>query len=172
MAILDPRLVPFIGMLSEVGLDWLAFELVDGVRRGREPEENVEALKRAREHVRAGERKIAALELGGSVEAEPLVGDDQVEWAARYVEERLGATLDEMAASFNNIDCIVGSIRDEETLDVVHAGDRPSPSLLLIDGKERRKVDRGQLEAAQGHLPELRRVLAIWLANALTGLAQ
>ena len=61
MAILDPRLLPFIEVLAELGMDWLAFELVDGVRRGKEPVEDEAALRRARDRTRrasdAGEDK-------------------------------------------------------------------------------------------------------------------
>lgn len=54
MVTLDRRLIPFLEMLTEEGLDWLAFELIDGVRRGREPEEAPEALADARELVQRG----------------------------------------------------------------------------------------------------------------------
>jgi hypothetical protein len=62
MAILDRRLIPFIEMLADLGLDWLAFELIDGIRRGREPEESAKALMVARERVRAGEVKLVERE--------------------------------------------------------------------------------------------------------------
>ena len=50
MAILDPRLLPFIDMLAELGIDWLAFELVEGIRRGEERLEDKGALARASTH--------------------------------------------------------------------------------------------------------------------------
>lgn len=48
MAVLDPRLMPLIEMLTTVAADWLAFELIDGNRRGREVEETANALTIAR----------------------------------------------------------------------------------------------------------------------------
>lgn len=172
MAILDRRLIPFIEMLTELGLDWLVFELVDGIRRGRELEESAELLKLAREHVRSGKTDLAEREPGATVEPEPLLGDKQLDWAARYVDERLTATLAEMAASLDNIDGIVGPICDEEAAKAFQADAAPSPALVLLDGEEQRKVGRPQVEEAQGHLPKLRGALASWLASPQTGLAQ
>ena len=51
MAVLDPRLLPFIEMLAELGMDWLVFELVDGIRRGDEPAEDEYALTLARQQI-------------------------------------------------------------------------------------------------------------------------
>jgi hypothetical protein len=171
MAILDRRLIPFIEMLTELGLDWLVFELVDGIRRGRESEESAESLKLAREHVRSGKIELAEREPGASVEAEPLVGDEQLDWVANFVDERLTATLAEMAASLDNIDGIVGPIRHEAAVKPFQADAAPSPALVLLDGEEQRKVGRPQLEEARAQLPKLREALASWLASAQTGLA-
>lgn len=54
MAILDSRLLPLIETLSDRGLDWLAFELIESIRRGREPVEPEELLVRARAKVVEG----------------------------------------------------------------------------------------------------------------------
>ena len=42
MAILEARLLPLIETLAEAGADWLAFEVVDGIRAGRVAEEHLE----------------------------------------------------------------------------------------------------------------------------------
>ena len=49
MAILDRRLIPFIEMLAELGMDWLAFELMEGIRLGREPVAREDELARLRQ---------------------------------------------------------------------------------------------------------------------------
>jgi hypothetical protein len=168
MAILDRRLIPFVEMLTDFGLDWLAFELIDGIRRGREPEETTEALTVAREQVRADEVKNVKRELAESVEAGSPLGDGQLDWAARYVDERLEATLAEMSASLDNIDGIVGPTHHEGA-----AGSRPAAAaLVLLNREERWKVDRAMVEDARGQLPKSREALASWLASTRTGLAQ
>ena len=65
MAILDPRLIPFIEMLADLGLDWLAFELIEGVRRGEEPVETEDALALVRQRIRTRDSKTFARNLGG-----------------------------------------------------------------------------------------------------------
>ncbi len=166
MAILDRRLIPFIEMLTELGLDWLAFELVDGVRRGREPEESTEALMLARLRVRSGKVEIVEREQVASVDAEPLLGDDQLDWAAHYVDERLTETLAEMSASLENIDGIVEPSLPEEIAD-----GHPTPTIILLVGDDDRKVGRAQVKEAQAQLPKLREALSSWLASTRTDTA-
>ena len=78
MAILDPRLLPFIEMLTELDMHWLAFELVEGVRRGEEPVEDESALLRARERSRRASDAGEDIERYGSALGAtiPLSGDD------------------------------------------------------------------------------------------------
>jgi hypothetical protein len=168
MAILDRRLIPFIEMLTDLGLDWLAFELVDGIRRGREPEETAEALIVAREQVRAGKVNAVKSEPAVGIETEPLLGDDQLEWTARYVDERLRETLAEMMVSLDNIDGIVGLPPDKVVADT-HPG---AAAIVLRDGDEDRKVGRPQVEEARNQLLKLRGALASWLASTRTDIAQ
>jgi hypothetical protein len=52
MAILDARLFSMIETLVAAGLDWLAFELIEGVRRGQEIEETNDILAISRERAR------------------------------------------------------------------------------------------------------------------------
>jgi hypothetical protein len=168
MAILDRRLIPFIEMLTDLGLDWLAFELVDGIRRGLEPEETAEALIMAREQVRADEVNIVKSEPAVGIETEPLLGDAQLEWTAHYVDERLKETLAEMLDSLNNIDGIIGPPPDKVTADA-HPG---AAAIVLRDRDEDRKVGRAQAEEARNQLLKLREALASWLASTRTDIAQ
>jgi hypothetical protein len=168
MAILDRRLIPFIEMLADLGLDWLAFELVDGIRRGLEPEEPAEVLIMARELVRAGEVNIFKSEPAAGIETEPLVGDDQLDWAARYVDERFKEALAEMLASLDNIDGIVGAPADKAAADT-HPG---AAAIVLRDGDQDRKIGRAQVEEARNQLLKLSEELASWLASTRTDIAQ
>lgn len=162
MAILDRRLIPLIEILTDLGLDWLAFEMVDGIRRGREPEETAQDLMVARKQVRDGEMKSVESKPIESVEAELLLGDDQLNWAADYLAERLEAIFAEMSASLNNIDGIIGTTDSH----------LPAASLVLRDGEEDWTVDDAIVKEAQSQLPKLRKALTSWFASTRTDLAQ
>lgn len=163
MATLDRRLIPFIEMLVELGVDWLAFELVEGIRRGREPLENEETLTLARQRSRMRYAEKFARMPEDRIEAEPILGDAQLEWAVRYVNERLEATLREMSTSLDALDEIV-SLGHERKSEATEA----SALLVLFDPEEKRTVSRSQVEEAQAQLPKLRQSMENWLASTRT----
>jgi hypothetical protein len=91
LAILDPRLLELIETLVAARLDWLAFELIEGVQAGHPPEESEDALVVARESIRGNAQpKPRGEPQAVTVEARPIPPKEQIEWAAAYVEERLG----------------------------------------------------------------------------------
>src|ERR1700688_4088418 len=107
MAILDARLVPLIETLTATGADWLAFEIIDGLRLGRVKEETLDTLQNTRETLRAAKRQKRHLEQRAILPppAMPILGDEQIEWAAEYVTNRmvdvtimLQAALDQLEA--------------------------------------------------------------------------
>ena len=167
MAILDRRLIPFIEMLTELGIDWLAFELMEGIRLGRVSVENESELRLVPHW--AGHGKAVTFE--GDPEdgalAELLLGDSQLEWAARYVGERLEAVLAEMSASIGALDEIVASGRDRPAK-IAEA----STMLVLLNPDEDRPVGVTEIEEAQTHLAQLRQSLEDWLANSRPDLDQ
>lgn len=160
MAILNQRLVPLIETLIELGIDWLAFELIDGIRRGEEPEEDERALALTRE--RAGTTHSIAMEQSPWADDGPKAYSDngQLDWAVRYIHERLAATLNEMMGSIDMLDDIVD---DGNTERVLPAG---ASAVLVLLGGEEHPVGRAQVEAAQGRLPELRKALDAWVVSA------
>ena len=167
MAVLDPRLLSFIEMLAELGMDWLVFELVDGIRRGDEPAEDEHALALARQQTE--QPPADDLKRHASADSVPtsILGDRQLQWAADYVFERLHATLAEMSQSLHALDEIV------EDPEVKHAVASAAEALLvLIDAGEERVVGRAQIEAARDRLPELREALDDWRRSASPGLDQ
>ena len=162
MAILDPRLLPFIEVLAELGMDWLAFELVDGVRRGKEPVEDEAALRRARNRARRASDAEEVTERfdspGGA--AIPVLGDDQLEWAARYVDERLRAAVDQIAHSLDALDEIVAG-HDARPSDTPVATTR-----LVVRGDETADtVGRAEVDGARARLPALREALDAWIRH-------
>ena len=167
MAILDRRLIPFIEMLAELGMDWLAFELMEGIRLGREPLEREAELALARQWARNGKAVTFEGDPEDRVLAEPLLGDSQLEWAARYVSERLEAVLAEMSAALGALDEIVASGRDRPVKTA-----EASTVLVLLDAEEDRPVGVTEIEEAQAHVAQLRQSLVNWLANARPDLDQ
>lgn len=164
MAIVNPRLIPFIEMLAELGVDWLAAELIDGIRRGQEPTEEEDALAQARQRARAKQVEKISPAFRDSVAAEPLPGYRQLEWAADYVYARVEATLAEMSASISALDEIVAS--DSEG----HVKAPASVNLVLRDGdanaEEGQSASRADVEAARAQLSDLRSALDAWLDSS------
>ena len=157
MAIIDRRLLPFIEVLADLGMDWLAFELLDGIRRGVEPAEHEHALARAREQ--SGQPATDQLDHQISVDpgATPIRGDEQLDWAIEYTFDQLTATLAEMSLSLDALDEIL-----DEPGDRRQAASTVEPLLVLLDDGEERTVRRTQVETAQARLPELRAALDTW----------
>ena len=162
MAILDPRLLPFIEVLAELGMDWLAFELVDGVRRGKEPVEDEAALRRARDRAwRASDAEEDTERFGSpGGTATPILGDDQLEWAARYVDERLRAAVDQIAHSLDALDEIVAGL-DARPSDTPVATTR----LVLRGDESADTVGRAEVDGARARLPALREALDAWVRH-------
>lgn len=162
MAILDSRLLPFIEMLAELGMDWLAFELVDGIRRGKEPIEDDAALRRARDRAqRASDAEEVAERFGSpGAAAIPILGDDQLEWAARYVEERLRAAFDQIADSLDALDEIVAGPEAQQS-DAALAMTR-----LVLRGEDSvDTVGRAEVDGAKDQLEALRGALDAWVRH-------
>ena len=166
MAILDRRLIPLVEMLTEIGMDWLAFELIKGIERGEEPIENEEALALAREKARKHRIGKVVRVPSDNVVGEPLLGDRQLEWVAHHVFERLKATLAQMLASLDALDELVTS--DHERQGEI----AESSAVLVLDNVEDRAVSRIQVERAQAQLGDLRQSLDTWLVDARSDVDQ
>ncbi|PIB92737.1 hypothetical protein [Caulobacter sp. FWC2] len=157
---LDPRLLDLIETLSASGLDWLAFELIEGIRRGEQPLESEENLDVARTVVRSGQEG-ASWESGAAetpVKATAL--EDQIKWAADYVVMRLDDALGQLDASIGNLEdvCRHGRERLKSFSDVQHVG----PMTVVIDDEVARKTDREAVHTARLALADLRQAIAIW----------
>ena len=167
MAILDRRLVPLVELLTEIGMDWLAFELMEGIERGQEPIENEDALALAREQARRNRIEKVVRVPSENVVGKPILGDKQLEWVADHVYERLEATIAQMLASLDALDELVASDRKRE-------GEIAEPIAVsvVLDTEEDRAVSRIEAAEAQAHLGALRQSLDSWLENALSDIDQ
>lgn len=159
MAVLDPRLIPLIETLVDADLDWLAFEITEGVRRGVESEETAETLEMARADAQEKRPPPERVILDAQpVTASPLLGDDQIDWAGRYVVARIDDSLAALAASLDNLDALLGT----SDIEPAKAGLPERPVLVLGESDEAKKVDRGAAERAGEGLGALRAALERW----------
>lgn len=168
MAVLDPRLLPLLETLAETGADWLAFEILDGVRRGREPEEPEELLEAARERVRS-RRPANRLSSEIPVMAGPILGDDQIVWAANYVAARLDGALADLDFGCAMIEAVAeGADGVSGQYDpALSKASRAVPVKVALVGKDNDPVDRGSIAAAKDGVLLLRDALAHWSLDAL-----
>lgn len=167
MAVLDPRLLPLLETLAGAGADWLAFEVVDGVRRGREPLEPEELLRTAREKVRSRQppdRQSADI----PVLAEPILGDDQIVWAANYVAARLDGVLADLDEGCAMIEAVAenSSYKFRQDDPAVSEITPKIPVKITLIGQEGHPVDRSSIAAAQEGVVSLRDALARWSIEA------
>lgn len=174
MAILDSRVLELIETLVAARLDWLAFELIEGIRLGRSPEEPEEALAAARESIRSNAQPKARGEpqvlLAGP---QPIPAGEQVEWAAAYVEERLEAALEQLQASTDTLDFIVETTTEPKVPQELVAGasakTEQGMTLVLLDVEGDRKSSREDIAGARDDIPILRAALAGWTRHARGG---
>jgi hypothetical protein len=170
MAILEPRVLPLIETLAEVGADWLAFEVVDGIRAGKVAEEHLENLAAIQDAVRPAklenfrtEKRVSAVPPSVSP-AVPIIGDDQIRWAAEYVHKRLSDALSMLQASLDQLQSIVSTPAP---------GDRVSPdivasneiTLIVLGDEEKFSVRKAETADAIASLEKLRKALSSWEAS-------
>ncbi len=170
MAILEPRLLPLIETLAEAGADWLAFEVVDGVRAGKVAEEPLENLAAIQDAVRSAklenfrtEKIISAVPHSVSP-AVSIVGDDQIRWAVEYVYRRLSDALSMLQASFDQLQSIVStpSPRGGVSSNVVVSNEI---TLIVLGDEEKFSVRKVETADAIASLENLRKALSSWEAS-------
>jgi hypothetical protein len=161
MAILDSRLFDLFETLRVSQLDWLIFELMDGIQAGRHPSESPDTLAQARRDVRSD--RPPEFSVSPISEAVPISGDEQIEWAVQYVADRLDATLAELGQSANNLDAILDG-DGTKPASIAKQGGR-EVTIELADGDGSRKLGRDDILAASTELPSLRKELEAWSAQ-------
>ena len=171
MAILNPRVLELIETLVASRLDWLAFELIEGIRLGRLPDEPEEVLAAARQSVRSDAQPKARGEPHVLLEQpKPIPADEQVEWAAAFVEARLDAALEQLQSSLETLDFIVeATIERQDPQDVpTQASGKTDQdvTLVLLDIEGDRKSSRDDVAGARDDFSTLHVALAEWTARA------
>lgn len=170
MTVLDPRLLPLLETLAASGADWLAFEIVEGVRRGREPEEPEELLRAARENVRLRQPERIVSPMIPKL-AEPILGDDQIAWAADYVLTRLDGALADLDAGCAMIETIADDAarRSEKDGSFYAEAEAIMPITVVVLGDNDRPIERRSIAAAKTSIPALHDALVAWSLQATRG---
>src|ERR1039457_797653 len=107
MATIDSRITPLVETLIASGADSIALEILSEIQRGRVNEDTEEELKEAREaigHFREGKQPQEFVPRESEVRH--LSGEEQIEFAAEYVIERLTRDLEMAEASLENLNKI------------------------------------------------------------------
>jgi hypothetical protein len=163
MAVIDRRLLPLIELLSASGADWLAFEILDGIRAGRPAEDSDEELSDARRAVSAFRQEgvpLAEREHGQAF-VDPIVGDDQIDFSANYVFDRLSDSIQMLESSLAHLDKVVAKPRGETSSPIANGVEIS----LRIEGSEM-AASRTQTRQALTKLAELREALTEWAGEA------
>ncbi|MFW2227767.1 MULTISPECIES: hypothetical protein [Rhizobium] len=161
MATLDPRLFELFETLRASQLDWMIFELMEGIQAGRHPKESPDNLARARHEVQSD--SSPEFVVSPMSEAAPISGDEQIEWAVQYVADRLDATLAELGKAADNLDTIVNGNAAKTT--IIPKQGQQEVTIELADGDGARKLGRNDIVAASVELPGLRKELEAWSAQ-------
>ena len=159
MATIDPRIIPLIETLVNSGADWLAFEILDGIRLGRAQISTEEELQAARNAVWSFRKGQAPPKLETIEAAVPgLSGDDQIRFAGDYAIERISQSIAMADASLLQLN----QIADQTNAPFEVSEARPKGEVVLrwIEGEE--SLTRLQAGEALHKLPALREALAEW----------
>lgn len=165
---IDPRLLPLIETLISSGADWLAFEILEGIRAGRPAEDSEEEIKAARLAVRSFRRHRASppeLKIRETV-LEPIAGDEQINFAAQYLIERISAAIDMERASLQQLDQVVAW--SKRSLEAPADSGRDSSVTIRLEDSDI-VSNQNQAEEALKRLPDLRKALFEWAQSVRKG---
>lgn len=166
MGSIDARLTPLIETLITSGADAIAVELLIAIQQGWVEEDSADELRQAREavgHFRDGNQQ-KEFPHTREPKVHHLTGDEQIEFAAEYVIERVARELEMTDASLENLNKIVNG---SENAPAKGIGDT-SP-VTLRRGDDERDLGRKQLEFGRTQLAALREALSTWSLSARAG---
>lgn len=171
MAVLDIRLLELIETLAAARLDWLAFELIEEIQAGRVPEEPEKELAAARWSIRTNAQPKARSEPQiVAAEPKPIPINDQVEWAAAYVDKRLDQALEQQLSTINSLSFIFANTTEqpegESSVAQVPGTIEGDVSMVVMDTDDAQKVSPENVIAARDGVTALREALAEWSIRA------
>jgi hypothetical protein len=163
MATIDLRLIELVETLVAAGADWLAFEIFDEIRSGkpREVSDNRDPeMHRGLRSWKDDESSAPETRKGDAV-MKPIEGDDQIEFAASYVVDRITEAIEMTTMSLGNLNRIAA--KSSENSSEVEPAPQTAITLGLEDSEFR--FTRDQAEQLRRLLPELRTSLSVWSAR-------
>jgi hypothetical protein len=173
MATIDRRLLPLIEALAAVDADWLAFEILEGVQRGRVAEETYDDLLLTQQKVRAASRKKIAERQRphwvSPVPAKPITGDDQINWVVSYVNERIQDVVSMGDATLEELNAILFTSTPPQARLTLPPPTDGITLVLQTDDEQQRIVRREDVVKARAELPRLRSELLTWAESIRTG---
>jgi hypothetical protein len=160
MATIDPRLIELVDTLVAAGADWLAFEILDGIRSGRPGEESGTRDREMHRSLRSwkDDKSSEPEARKGEAVVKPIEGDDQIEFAASYVVDRISEAIEMTSMSLDNLNRI--STKSSENPSEVDPGPQADMTLGLEDSEFR--FTQEQARQLRRLLPELRSSLSEW----------
>lgn len=169
MAIIDLRLLPLIETLADSGADWLAFEILDGIRSGKLAEDSEDDVREAHRAVRSFRRYETSppeMEVKETL-SQPLAGDDQIDYAVAYVIDRISQAIEMAKASLQQLDQIAS--RSRVGVEPAEVGIALATDVhIRMEGTKFVSTQK-QAEAALSILPELRKALLQWSQSVRQG---
>lgn len=169
MATLDTRLLPLIEVLTTANADWLAFEILDGLKQGRVAEETRDDLLRAQLAVRMAKGPTRMEERTMPPPAPtPILRDEQIDWAVAYVGKRLTDAVLMLQESLRQLDEIMFNGQTAEGAPST-APPEVGITLVLQSEDQALRVRRGEVFNAIAALPKLHDALRVWAAAARNG---
>jgi len=166
MAVLDTRLLPLIETLTVAGADWLAFEILDGLQLGRALEETQNTLHDTRHAVRSAERPMRRSEERAEPPptAVPILGNEQIQWAADYVGKRMSEVVSMLQATLIQLDGIVAGASNADVAPPASAT-KGEITLVLQTQEEAIDIRRAQAADAMAVVPKLQEALRAWVLS-------
>ncbi|HEY1580507.1 MAG TPA: hypothetical protein VGF82_25880 [Terracidiphilus sp.] len=167
---IDPRLLPLIETLIAADADWLAFEILDGISFGRVVEETREDLQSTRLAVRTAkhQRRRSEERAVPPPAATPLVGDEQIDWAAKHIADRLSDAVSMLGVTLDRLNQIVSSTEESQAT----TSDRTSTrevDLVMREEGEGPVLRSAQVDDANAAIPKLREALSNWANSTKIG---
>jgi hypothetical protein len=174
MATIDRRLLPLIEALAAVDADWLAFEILEGVQRGRVAEETHDDLLLTQQKVRGASRKKSTERQRphwvSPAPAQPVTGDDQIDWAVSYVNERIQDMVSMADATIEELNAILFTSAPPQVRLTLPPPPTDGVTLVLqTDDEQHRIVRKDDVAQARAGLPRLRSELLTWAESIRTG---
>lgn len=165
MANLDPRLLDLVETLAASGFDWLAYELIDGARRGRAICEPEAELARVREQL-LSDLPSKPWSDTATIAAAPVPrsGDEQIDWATDYIVTRLEGVLEQLSTAIDNLDAVGLGQNDAVFTKAAQAG----PLVIALEGEPGVATRPDKLGLAFEGLAMLRQSVIVWRSTIVS----